>query len=75
MNEFREPSVTMCANCGRQIRKVRYGDALIWQHIQRPGIVCTDDRGHLLGAEAHATPADDWSNEDLDFLAAMRIKR
>jgi len=75
MNEFQDTSVSTCANCGRQIRKVRYGHALIWEHVQRPGIVCTDDRGRLLGVEVHATPADDWSNEDLDFLAAMRIRR
>lgn len=66
--------ISTCANCGRQIRQIRYGDALIWEHIQRAVIICTNDRGEPLGPEAHATPAANWSDEDLEFLAAMRIK-
>jgi hypothetical protein len=68
-----DPLVSTCANCGRQIWQIRYGDAFIWEHIQRPVIICPNDRGEPLGPEAHATPATNWSDEDLDFLAAMGI--
>jgi hypothetical protein len=33
-----------------------------------------NDRGEPLEPEAHATPADNWSVEDLEFLGDMRIK-
>ena len=76
MNEFQGADATLstCTNCGRLIRKARYGDALMWEHIQRSAIFCTDDRGDLLGTGAHATPLEYWSDKDLELLAAMRIK-
>jgi len=76
MKDFQEmdPPVSTCANCGGPIRQIRYGDALIWEHIQRPVTLCTDDHGEPLGSEAHATPAVNWSAEDLEFLAVTRIK-
>jgi hypothetical protein len=76
MNDFKgiDPPVSACANCGRQIQQIRSGDALIWERIQRPVLVCTNDRGEPLGPERYATPTVNWSAEDFEFLAQMRIK-
>jgi hypothetical protein len=69
---------TTCANCGRQIRQIRYGDALVWEHLQRhtswPVMLCTNDRGEPLEPETQARPLENWSVEDLQFLAEIRIK-
>lgn len=69
-----ELATALCAYCGRPIQQIRYGDTLIWEHIQRPVIICTNDRGDPLAPERYATPTVSWSAEDLEFLVAMRIK-
>jgi hypothetical protein len=37
-------------------------------------MLCTNDRGEPLEPETQARPLENWSVEDLQFLAEIRIK-